>query len=117
MKNLTSLLLVILLLGFCAVPSRASDKVDEDLTKKLSNILAECQKIKPGMTRADLLKIFTTEGGWPPDADHQTFVYRGCQYIKVDVVFTLSEPKTPKAMPTDIISKISTPFLQHPIYY
>ncbi len=86
---------------------------DTNLTKQISEILTECQKIKPGMTRAELLKVFTTEGGLST-ATQRTFVYRGYPYIKVDVDFTLSDPKQ-KAIeerPTDTISKISKPYLE-----
>ena len=84
-----------------------------DLTKQISAILTGCQKIKPGMTRAELLKVFTTEGGLST-AMHRTFVYRGCPYIKVDVDFTDSDPnqKMVEEHPTDTISKISKPYLE-----
>jgi hypothetical protein len=84
-----------------------------DLTKQISATLTECQKIKPGTTRAELLKVFTVEGGLST-ATHRTFIYRGCPYIKVDVDFILSDPKQ-KAIeerPTDTISKISKPYLE-----
>ena len=82
------------------------------LTKQISAILTECQKIKPGMTRAELLKVFTTEGGLSTAA-WRTFVYRGCPYIKVDVDFTPSDPKQKmvEERPTDTIRKISKPYL------
>jgi len=96
-----------------SAPSRGGNDVDKDLTKQISNILSECQKIKPGMTRSDLLKVFTTEGGISTAA-HRTFVYRGCPYIKVDVDFTLSDPTQNflEERPTDTISKISQPYLE-----
>jgi hypothetical protein len=83
-----------------------------DLTKQISAILTECQKIKPGMTRAELLKVFTTEGGLS-SAMHRTLVYRGCPYIKVDVDFTLSDSKQNAVdeQPADTINKISKPYL------
>jgi hypothetical protein len=91
----------------------AGNDVDRNLTKQISAILTGCQKIKPGMTRAELLKVFTTEGGIS-SATHRTFVYRGCPYIKVDVDFTLSDPKqkTVEERPTDTIHKISKPYLE-----
>ena len=84
-----------------------------DLTEQISAILTECQKIKPGMTRAELLKVFTTEGGIST-AMHRAFVYRGCPYIKVDVDFTLSGPEQNvlEERPTDTINKISKPYLE-----
>jgi hypothetical protein len=93
-----------------SAPSRGDNDVDKDLTKQISSILSECQKIKPGMTRSDLLKVFITEGGLSTAA-HRTFVYRGCPYIKVDIDFTPSDPKQNmvEERPTDAISKISKP--------
>ncbi len=109
MKHLTYFLLVTLILGSIALPSLAGTKIDEVLTKEIANILKECQAIKPGMARAGLSKVFTTEGGFST-AEHQRYVYRGCPYIKVDVDFTVSDPK--QARPTDTIAKISKPFLE-----
>jgi hypothetical protein len=64
------------------------------------------------MSRADLLKIFTVEGGLST-AVHQTFVCRRCPYIKVDVDFVLSAPNQAalEKRLTDTISKISKPYL------
>jgi hypothetical protein len=94
-------------------PSYGGTDVDEDLTKQIAAILAECQKIKPGMTRAELLKVFTTEGGLST-ATHRTFVYRRCPFIKIDVEFTLSDPKQNvlEERPTDSISNVSKPYLE-----
>jgi hypothetical protein len=86
--------------------------VDTQLTEQISKALRECQKIKPGMTRAELLKIFTTEGGlWT--AKHRAYVYRACRYIKVDVDFKLSVPEQDglEPRPTDTIRNISKPYL------
>ncbi len=91
MKNLTLVLLAVVALGFLVAPSRAGDEVDKNLTKQMSDILTEWKKITPGTTRAELLKVFTTEGGIST-AKHRTFVHRRCPYIKVDVDFTLSDP-------------------------
>lgn len=113
MKNLTFILLVSVILGFVAMPTHAGTDVDKDLTKQITDVLKECQTIKPGMTRTELSRVFTTEGGLST-AKHRTYVYRGCPYIKVDVDFTLSDPKqgTLEARPTDTIAKISKPYLQ-----
>jgi len=113
MKLLITFFLAILVASFVAVPSSAAADTDKDLTKRISDILTECQKIKPGMTRAELLKVFTTEGGLSSPA-FRTFVYRGCPYAKVDVEFTLSEPKQNvlEERPTDTVSRLSRPYLE-----
>jgi hypothetical protein len=87
-------------------------------TEWIANSLKEMQKIKVGMTRADLLKVFTVEGGWSTGLD-RTYVYRGCEYIKVDVEFQpVGRPaKDGEGRVTlvesdgDVIKKISKPYL------
>ena len=81
---------------------------NEILAKQMFDILKECESIKPGMTRADLLKIFTTEGGLSTQT-RRTFVHSRCPYIKVDVEFAPEKAK--QEQPTDTITKISKPYL------
>ena len=99
--------------AFQIKPWPMNRSADTNLTKQISAILIECQKIKPGMIRAELLKVFTTEGGLST-ATHRTFVYRDCAYIKVDVDFNPSDPKQKmvEERPTDTISNISKPYLE-----
>src|SRR3954471_2433706 len=52
----------------------------------ITSVLKEIQTIRPGMTRTELLTVFTTEGGLSTGLA-RTYVYRGCPYIKVDVTF------------------------------
>ena len=81
--------------------------------------LQQMQTVKPGMTRADLLKVFTTEGGLSTGLS-RTYVYRSCPYFKVDVEFdVVGRPArdnngrvTLVESPQDIIKKISRPYLQ-----
>jgi hypothetical protein len=84
-----------------------NSSIDQYFTQQM--VLKEIERIKPGMTRADLLKIFTTEGGFYT-GKNRTFVLVRCPYIKVDVEFAPSESK--KERPTDTIAKISRPYLQ-----
>jgi hypothetical protein len=81
--------------------------------------LIRMQTIKPSMTRSDLLKVFTTEGGLSTRL-HRTFVSRDCPYFKVDVEFE-ADPQTlarDARVPViddedarDIIVKISKPYM------
>jgi hypothetical protein len=112
MKTFVIILAATLTMCSRSSPSIAGDSHEANFAKQISGILRECEQIKPGMTRAELLKVFTTEGGFYTTAN-RTFVYRGCQYIKVDVDFSLSDPKPGglEERPTDTISKISKPYL------
>ena len=113
MKTFQVSLLCIILACFFSNPSWGGSNFDKDLTKQISDVLNECKKITPGTTRAELLKVFTTEGGLST-ATQRNFVHRRCPYIKVDVEFVPSDPKQNalEERPTDTISKISKPYLE-----
>ena len=86
------------------------------------DVLAKMKTIKPGMTRAELLKLFHTEGGFS-NALRRRFVSRDCAYFKIDVEFeAVGRPDhdndgrvTVEEDPRDIIVKISQPYLQFSI--
>ena len=80
---------IILLCAFTLVvqaQSLQNSRKSEEQNKWASESLQEIETIKVGNTRADLLEIFTTEGGIST-ALNRKFVYRKCSYIKVDVEF------------------------------
>jgi hypothetical protein len=79
----------------------------------ISKVLSQIDKIRPGMRRKDLLKMFTTEGGIS-NRFQRTYVLSECGYIKVDVRFKAigSEQDTDEGNPDDIIVSISRPYLQ-----
>lgn len=84
--------------------------------------LKKMEKVEPGTTREDLLKIFTTESGLSTRL-HRTFVSKDCAYFKVDVEFRAADGApldeagrlTMKEDPQDIVVKISRPYLQFSI--
>jgi hypothetical protein len=59
------------------------------------------------MTSTDLLKVFVEEGGLSTPT-FQTFAYRDCPYIKVDVTF---ESKPADQPASTKIATISKPYL------
>lgn len=93
-------------------PGFTGEISNETLTTRIAEILKECQQLKPGATRAELLKVFTTEGGIST-AKQRTYVHRHCPYIKVDVRFNLTDDKQSVVaeLPTDKVASISQPYL------
>ena len=88
-------------------------EVAPDHSKWVARCLREMLAIKPGMTRADLLRVFQEEGGLSTRTT-QRYAYRGCPFMKVDVTFEAVgalEDKLTK-FPTDRITRISKPFLE-----
>ncbi len=67
------------------------------------------QTVRAGMTRADLLKVFTTEGGLSTTTQ-RTYVYQQCPYIKVTVRF--APMAKDREDPSDKIIEISRPYLE-----
>ena len=113
----SALLVLALSAHFLSGQSTGRSQAQEH-TEWLAESLKEIQTIKVGMTRSDLLKIFTTEGGLSTGLN-RTFVFRGCSFIKVDVEF---EPfgratrdregrVTLVESDKDVITKISKPYL------
>jgi hypothetical protein len=87
-------------------------------TRWIADVLREIQTLKPGMTREDLLKIFTEEGGLS-NRFQRRYVHRDCPYIKVDFKFDPapeSHDEKFKEHPRDKITQISTPFLEWTIH-
>lgn len=91
----------------------------QDHVTWVADVLKRMQTVKPGMTRGDLLKVFTTEGGLSTGLQ-RTYVSRDCPMFKLDVQFeAVGRPGhdadgrvTLIEGPDDIILSISTPYLQ-----
>ncbi len=93
-------------------PLPSSPAYDSEQTRWIAANLPELESIKVGMTRRDLLKIFTEEGGISTRTWRQ-YVYRRCAYVKVSVEFApVGDPSIHEENPDDRITKISQPFLQ-----
>lgn len=84
--------------------------IDWGHSQWVGNVLAWIATIKPGMTRSDLLRVFTTEGGLSTRT-HRTYVLKQCRTIKVDVEFSISGNEE-----EDKITQISKPYLDYGIY-
>lgn len=84
------------------------------LTEQVSEILSEVNSIQPGCKRGDLAKYFDPSGGLFPE-NNDNYVSRMCPYIKINIDFKKTEPKTP-CNTNDVIEKISRPFVETPIY-
>ena len=117
MKNLNYILFVIVFVRLAVVPIHADTASDRDFTARIVAIFGDCQKVKPGMTRAELYKLslFDEDSGPLSDPNdksfkqHAKFEYKACSLIKIDIDFRPSDLK--EALPTDSIAKVSMPFI------
>jgi hypothetical protein len=92
--------------------------VDPALTRSMDQVLKDVSSIQPGMTRAEMLRVFTAERGLST-RDGQQFLYRRCPYIKVIVNFRKPDDADvdwgnapEEEWNGDLILSISKPFLE-----
>ena len=83
--SMIALSAIVLSLTISILPAQGY-RNSEAQTEWIAKSLREMKTIKVGMVRADLLKVFVTEGGISTPLN-RTYVYRECPYIKVDVEF------------------------------
>jgi hypothetical protein len=113
--------------GICGAAASAST-LDDKRQSSCDHIawVVECLErmltIKSGMTRYQLMKIFSTEGGIST-AKQRTYVSRDCPYFKVEVKFRRAadsgidgaRSEWIEERDDDVITSISGPFLQFSI--
>lgn len=102
--------------GSClAAPQGAQSRSTEERAAWVADCLQRMETIKPGMTRGDLLTVFTTEGGISFPMERR-YVSRDCRYFKVDVKFQPADGIVTAAEDNrDIVRTISRPYLQFSI--
>ena len=100
---------IVLLLAAWISPASRSDHV-----RWVEESLRSMQSIQPGMTRADLNKLFVAEGGIGSRTEH-VYVYRKCPYFKVRVEFEAPTSGAAQEQPADTIASISKPYLEWPV--
>lgn len=110
------------LLPIAALVPAVSSQPVPDHVQWVADTLRKMQTIQPGMSRAQLEQVFTTEGGLS-SALQRTFISRDCRYFKVDVTFrhASSVPSDHSRnaqlneMLDDVVVTISRPYLQFSI--
>jgi hypothetical protein len=82
--------LALLTSAMCAIYPNGIEASGQALNREyviwVAEVFKRMQQLQPGMTRANLLSIFTTEGGLSTGLQ-RTYVSRDCAYFKVDVTF------------------------------
>jgi hypothetical protein len=92
-------------------PSTAQLRLDRQ--RWVAKCLREMESIKVGMSRKDLSKVFSTEGGVSSPCSRH-YVHRECPYFKVNIEFATSRGADGRrvARPNDKITKVSRPYVQ-----
>ena len=108
--------------GLSAFQSMASPARSQSADAHIAwveHVLSRLKTVKVDMTRAELLKVFATQGGLSTGLK-RTFASRDCPYFHVDVKFQsvrrpdrdLAGRVTSEEDPRDVIVEISKPYLR-----
>jgi hypothetical protein len=108
--------------SFCGAAAEPQSLRQADHAAWVARVLEQMLTIQPGMTRSQLLTVFTTEGGVFTGLERQ-FVSRECPFFKVHVKFeAVGRPSrdsdgrgTSVEGPDDRIVTISRPYLEFSI--
>ena len=116
MKKVALSFLILLAMFAIVSKSAQTQRTTMSHSEWVARSLSTIQTIKVGMTRGDLLKVFTVEGG-ASNRTTRTYAFRECPYIKVDVSFEpvgTSQDKLREHM-EDRITRISKPYLERSV--
>ena len=104
---------IVALLTIVGAQSLPQDKNSEDKAHQqwLQERYKEAKSIKPGMTRAELLKLFWPNGGiQTPTA--QSYTLKSCPLIKLDVSFDKYDFSNRQPDDRVRIVEVSRPYLE-----
>ena len=83
------------------------------IKKWIADVISKIQSIQPGMTRADLIRLFDEDGGTL--RNQSQYALRECAYIKIIVNFQLPGAAAGnEGWSHDRITTVSKPFLETP---
>jgi hypothetical protein len=115
-KKVVLIPLIFLLMFTITTPSARPQRTTMGHSEWVAKSLKTIQTIKIGMTRRELLKLFTVEGG-ASNRTTRTYIFRECPYIKVDVGFEpVGSPQDKlRERLEDRITRISKPYLEQSV--
>src|SRR5262249_40348441 len=105
------MLLAMLLIGTNAFPQANDSVAIQQHNAWLGEQLKQLLSIKPGVTRAEVRKFMTTDGG-VYDRAERTYMGKECTYCKVHITFRLvGAAENDGESANDIVEAVSTPYL------
>ena len=118
MKRTIGLCLMLVALS-CLSRSQTCSSAEHEVW--ISKAVTEMTTIRVGMTRGELVKVFTRAPGFfTTTRARGTYVYKGSSYIRVDVEFSPASSADSQhndaESPSDVITAISKPYLSVPDY-
>jgi hypothetical protein len=107
----------IVLAGFLvmfALAFRAKSQVQTSPCSTVQKALEDYGHLKVGMTRKEIEHRFEPDGGIQFNGSTR-YLYVDCPYIKVEIKFKSSSPRSKPFAPDDISTEISKLFVEYPV--
>jgi len=116
MKRSWLFIIGLLLFATYSITTHGQGELEEVHRQWLYERYAEATSIKPGMSRADLLRVFKGDGGLQR-IPATRYLLKSCNMIKVEVEFDTEYGQAYKEkLDADLkITKVSQPYLEYPI--
>lgn len=107
----------VIMSALCAVATAQQPRESAECCSLVLKAIEATARVKPGMTRMDVLKEFTEDGG-PSFISETVYTYKSCSSIKIRVAFVIEASKrVPLAeRPSDVVRSVSQPYLEYPHY-
>ena len=117
MKGSLLFIIGLLLLATYSITTHGQDEQEQAHRQWLNELYTEATSIKPGMSRADLLRVFEEDGGLQR-IPATRFLLKRCRMIKVEVEFDTEYGQEYKESADENlkITKVSLPYLEYPHY-
>jgi hypothetical protein len=115
MKKLSLFIIGLSLFATGSMSTRGQNELEEARRQWLYERYAEATSIKPGMSRADLLRFFEEDGGLQ-SIPATRYMLKSCNMIQIEVKFDTEYGQAYKEKPdADLkITKVSQPYLKYP---
>ena len=115
MKKLSLFIIGLSLFATGSMNTRGQGELEEARRQWLYERYAEATSMKPGMSRADLLRVFKEDGGLQR-IPATRYLLKSCNMIKIEVEFDTEYGQRYKKKPDAElkITKISRPYLEYP---
>ena len=79
----------------------------------VAKALSVTDNIKPGLTRREVEKYFVLDGGMQ-FAEKTRYVYRNCDYLQLEIEFSLKPYGKDLRSPNDVVTATSKLFVAYP---
>jgi hypothetical protein len=86
---------------------------DTSCCSVVKDALSAVGQITPGMSRRDVERAFTDDGGLSSRTEGR-YVFRKCSYIKVKVKFSKAAGTSVEESPDDVVTEVSSLYIENP---